>query len=326
MGIAALDYNPALKFKVMAIAVPDHWGNTARGYVATAAQIAGYPLDGSHMILPLSRAVQLSYSLQRCTEGKYFTLLLDFHGSHLHLMLVEMCGTECVMKGQAYFPHLGQDRLPKSSVLAIADSSDKQPSDDLNRIYNWTGELSLSDSNTGAHSDLPTSDVPASHGPDNYSTSDHSPIDESTGDNNDEDSATVPEESISQRTLGHNEAARFKPILDTLSKFMILMTTPEASSPEKEPGSLSHTASDVIHAVKDVRYILVDGEASHPGPPELSNAIKAKFVNETWIDVKQQLDSGAYGATLAAIRQWENPQHVGDWRDLPSSPVSGKTA
>ena len=114
----------ALEFKLMAVTVPDHWGKSARTYVATATKLAGYALDGSHMIIPLSRAIQSAYQMSRSTSGKYLTLILDYNEKYLHLMLVEMCGPGCIMKGQAYFPLLGENDLHKSLVLGGAVSSD----------------------------------------------------------------------------------------------------------------------------------------------------------------------------------------------------------
>ena len=58
MGSASIDHNPALRFRLIAITVPDHWDRSARTHVATAAKLAGYPLDSSYVILPLSRGIQ----------------------------------------------------------------------------------------------------------------------------------------------------------------------------------------------------------------------------------------------------------------------------
>ena len=355
MGASALDNNPALRFKVMAVTVPDHWGEAARRLVATASRLAGHPLDGSHMIIPLSRAIQSAFKLNRMTESKYLTLLIDYNKAYLHLMLVEMCPKACVMKGQVYFTRLGEDELHKAPILFSAVTSDQEslshivfsgkPIDGSQNDDQGTSNLSTRDSSSDdlifPISDVHTSDLPIRERlTSNSSTPKPSPINVPSHDNSGK-SAAVPDEFYAQRPVCHNQATHFKPILDAVSKFMLVMTAPEVSSPAKPASTASpnfmvrwparktsNTALDlrkrsykvgeVRDAVRDVKYIVIDGEASITGLMDLKNQIEKKFVNEDWITVLgMKRDCGAYGAALAARRQLENPKHVSDWKDLP---------
>ena len=344
MGIWSLDNNPALDFKLMAVTVPDHWGEAARTLVATATRLAGHPLDGSYMIIPLSRAIQSAFQMSRYTEGKYLTLLLDYNKSYLHLMLVEMCGTGCVMKKQIYFPHLGEDELHKAAILGSAVASEQQspshnvakgePSDGLqfdeasNSIHS-TNASSASDlifpigdvdTSLGSQDNAPTIEQAICvHDATNYSTSE-TPIIDHTSCKSDANRTTLPDEFNDQRPICHNKAAHFKPIIDTIHDFMIRVRATEllALNAARQPLKRIHPLSDLRYAVRNVKYIVIDGEASIPGLWDLRDAIKSKFVNEEWITVEgNKRDCGAYGAAIAASRQLQNPKHLGDWKDLP---------
>ena len=349
MGISALDNDPTLDFKLMAVTVPDHWDESARTLVATATRLAGHPLDGSHMIVSLSRAIQSAYQMSRYNEGKYLTLLLDYNKSYLHLMLVEMYGTHCMMKGQVYFPHLGEDELHKAPVpgSAVASDRDSLNHNALNRQVSDSHQSSQSDdestndtsANSSTTSDLafPINDVHTSGFSDDdapankphvrkHATSQHStteaPIqDHPAADNSGKDSAAVPDEFLSQRPVCHNQAAHFQPILDAVSDFIISVAAPETSSPaeaEKPPTQRPTLGAVRRHAAREeLRYVVIDGEASIQGLRDLSNAIKTMFVNEEWVKIEgSRRDCGAYGAAVAAMRQVQNPKHWGDWREL----------
>lgn len=335
MGASALDNNPALIFKVMAVTVPDHWGEAARRHVATASRLAGHPLDGSHMIIPFSRAIRSAFQLNRVAESKYLTLLIDYNKAYLHLMLVEMCPKACEMKGQVYFTRLGEDELHKSPSSGSAVTSDQEslthnvvsgkPIDGSHKDAEGTSILSTRDSSSD---DLifPISDVHTGGLPirerltSNSSTTRPSSINAPSSDNS-EKIATVPDEFYAQRPVCHNQATHFKPILDAVSKFMLVMTAPEApktSNLASDMPKRSYKVGEVRDAVRDVKYIVIDGEASIPGLTDLKRMIEQSLVNEDWITVLgTKRDCGAYGAALAARRQLENPKHVGDWKDLP---------
>lgn len=335
MGASALDNNPALIFTVMAVTVPNHWGEAARRHVATASRLAGYPLDGSHMIIPLSRAIQSAFQLNRVNENKYLTLLIDYNKAYLHLMLVEMCPKACEMKGQVYFTRLGEDELHKSSISGSAVISDQEsltqnvvsgkPIDGSQNVAEGTSILSTRDSSSD---DLifPISDVYTGGLPirerltSNSSTTRPSSINAPSSDNS-EKIAAVPDEFYAQRPVCHNQATHFKPILDAVSKFMLVMTAPEApktSNLASDMPKRSYKVGEVRDAIRDVKYIVIDGEASIPGLTDLKKLIEQSFANGDWITVLgTKRDCGAYGAALAARRQLENPKHVGDWKDLP---------
>ena len=355
MGASALDNNPALRFKVMAVTVPDHWGEAARRHVATASRLAGHPLDGSHMIIPLSRAIQSAFQLSRMAQSKYLTLLIDYNKSYLHLMLVEMCWKACVVKGQVYFTQFGEDELHKAPISGSAVASDQErptqnvvsgkPIDGSHNEDEGTSNLSTRNSSSDdlifPINDLHTVGLPIRERlTSNSSTTNPSPINAPSSDNV-EKSAAVPDEFYTQRPVCHNQATHFKPILDAVCNFMLVMTAPEVSSPAKPALDTSHNfmvrwktpetsnpardlprgpykVGEVRQAVRDLKYIVIDGEASIPGLMDLKNMIERKFVNEDWITVLgTKRDCGAYGAALAARRQLQNPKHVGDWKDLP---------
>ena len=340
MGVWALDNNPALAFKLMAVTVPDHWDESARTLVATATKTAGYPLDGSSMIIPLSRAIQSAFQMSKYTKGEYLTLLLDYNKSYLHLMLVEMCGADCIMKREIFFPHLGEDELHRASIFDSAVFSEQEsptdsvakgePSDDLQ--FDEASNSSQS-TNVSSGSDLmfPIGDLHTTLlGFRNSAPTTKHPVRvrDATNDSPSETPVTgqqttykpcanrtiIPDEFNGQRPVCHNQAAHFKPITDTVSDFMIQTQATEIS----EQPMPKHPPSDLRHAVHNVRYVVIDGEASIAGLWDLRDAIKAKFVDEEWITVEgSKRDCGAYGAALAARRQLQNPKHVGDWKDLP---------
>ena len=355
MGASALDNNPALRFKVIAVTVPDHWDEAARRHVATASRLAGHPLDGSHMIIPLSRAIQSAFQLNRVTESKYLTLLIDYNKAYLHLMLVEMCPKACVMKGQVYFTRLGEDELHKAPILGSAGTSDQEslthnvvsgkPTGGSQNDDEGTSNLSTGHSSTDdlifPISDVHTGGLPIRERLTSNSSATRPSSSNAPSRDNSEKSAAVPDEFYAQRPVCHNQPTHFKPILDAVSKFMLVMTAPEVSSPATpaftasrnfmvrwpapKPSNLasdmpkrSYKVGEVRDAVRDVKYIVIDGEASIPGLTDLKKMIEQSFVNEDWITVLgTKRDCGAYGAALAARRQLENPKHVGDWKDLP---------
>lgn len=314
MGISALDHNPALDFQLMAITVPDHWGASARTHAATASKLAGYPLDGSHMIIPLSRATQLAFQMTRYTEGRYLTLLLDYNKSYLHLMLVEMCGTDCVVKGQVYFPQLGEDELHKAPVVGSAvvsaqgsathNAVNRAPSDGAKSDDESTSSSSTNDS-SGSDLIFPMSGVYTS----NFSTGNtlHSdqPVDEHpTAKEKANDSNAVPDEFETSGPVCHNKAAHFKPVLNVVCELLVQTTAP--------------TAGHLKHAFHDVKYIVIDGEVSRPGLQDLRDAVKSEFINEEWIQVEgNKRDCGAYGAAVIARQQFQNPKHMDNWKNLP---------
>lgn len=315
MGISALDHNPALDFKLMAVTVPDHWGVSARTHVATASKLAGHPLDGSHMIISLSRATQIAFEMSRYTEGRYLTLLLDYNKSYLHLMLVAMCGTDCVMKGQVYCPHLGEDELHKAPVLGSAVVPDqgsathnvvnRAPSDGVKSDDEST---SSSSTNESSSSDLmfPVSDVHTSNFSAENTRRNDQPIDKHpTAKEKTTGSNAVPDEFFKiTAPICHNQAAHFKPILNAVHELLDQMTAP--------------ATGHLKHAFCDVKYIVVDGEASIPGLWDLRDAIKSEFVKEEWIQVEgNKRDCGAYGAAVIARQQLQNPKHMDNWKSLP---------
>ena len=346
MAIWSLDNNPGLRFKLMAVTVPDYWGESARTLVANATKLAGHPLDGSSMIIPLSRAIQSTFEMSRYTEGRYLTLILDYNKSYLHLMLVEMCGTSCMMKRQIYFPHLGEDELHKVTVLGNAVASEQGNTTQNVAKGEPSNGLQLDEGSDSSHSttvssanDLifPIGDVHTSplsqdgapsieqptceRFPTTCSTSE-TPMSEPSIINHDtrcKSSAKytmIPDEFTTQRPICHNKAAHFAPIISTVTTFMLQTHSTETlTASDQEPVTPTPQLSDLV---RNVKYIVIDGEASIPGLWDLRDALKAQFVHETWLTVEgNKRDCGAYGAALVGRRQLQNPKHYGDWKDLP---------
>ena len=296
MGISSLDNNPALEFKLMAVTVPDHWGESARTLVANATKLAGHPLNGSHMIVPLSRAIQSTFQMSKYTEGTYLTLILDYNKTHLHLMLVEMCGTDCTMKREIYCDHLGEDQLHEATILGRAAVSSEQegltpnvaegePSDGLQTDEASNSSLS---SSVSSASDLifpmgpfhtsplfqdtaptieqptsvpdattcSTSETPTSEIP----TSETPIIDHDTIDNPEANYITIPDEFNGQRPVCHNKAAHFKPIIDTVSKIMLQIRALETGA--ASPIMRNDPLGDLKYALRNV----------HPG--DLRDAVR----------------------------------------------------
>ncbi|KAL9066569.1 MAG: hypothetical protein Q9161_007470 [Pseudevernia consocians] len=266
-AICSLDENPKLNFKVMAITLPDHWDDSTRTVVAMAARKAGHPLDGSYMVLKLPRAVQLAYEMHKDAHGKYLTLLIHYHRSYLHLMLVEMCGTGYVVERQVCLRHLGEDEI-KASIRGSATLNKTSPG----------GNLSYAVLNDRL--------IP---GP---STSTHLTQDDTASGN---DIYTEP--SSDQRP-----PIDLKFIQEAVTVFILLTKPTDTSNPGGE----------------HIKFIVIDGEASIKRTTALLTQVKEMFADTEGINVLGFLsDCGAEGAKVAARRQFQNPMHLGDWKDLP---------
>ena len=328
MGVWALDKNPLLNFRVMAITVPDHWDVSARTVVAKAARLAGQPLDGSYMILKLPRAVQSAYAMQRYTTGKYFTVLIYYHKSHLHLMLVQMGGTGCVMKGQVWLPHLGEDVILKAAVVSSAVDSDdetlekKCPGDDISSEEPVSDE-SLNESplqENSLHDTSPRNTWVEEDALTKVPPNDALTPEPSTSTNPSNDNNASLNDIYTKPTAYQYPLVDLQPIQEALRRF-ILLTIPSAdSNPAREPSPL------LKDEVSDVKYIVIDGEASPRGRGALRAAIEETFADMDWIGIEEGMrDCGATGAKIAARCQFQNPQYLDDWTDLPGY-LSGKDA
>lgn len=311
MGVWALDKNPMLNFKVMAISVPDHWDVSARTVVAKAARLAGQPLDSSHMILDLPQAVLSAYRMREDTASRHLMVLVHYHETYLHLMLVRMSGTGSAVKGQVYLPDLGEDAILKAS--------------DVGSRVDFTEE-NLNEQSPG--------DSTSSGKPTEKPLTEASP----TEDYSDKEIALenpTPEESTPEQITpgpststhqAHNDTAAsedidteppkysgdLQPIQEALRKFVILIILSNTPNLPREPRLM------LKYAVSDVKYIVVDGEASVKGRRALSTAIEEMFADMDWLSVEGNIhDCGAYGANIAALMQVGNPKHLDDWKDLP---------
>lgn len=284
--------DPSLDFKVMAITVPHHWDASARTLVAEAAKIAGQPLEGSHMFLELPRAVQLTYEMHRETTGTYLTLIIMYHESHLHLMLVEMCGTSCVTKGEVYLPELGEDAIRASAVASMVDS-DK---DTLKK--NPPGDEIASEEPASA--DLLAGDgLSSSLGSEAWTSTDSK--------------TASPFEYLTRPSSINYPPVDLQPIQDALKQFLDLMTPSDESISATESSNILPT-----NAISDLKFIVIDGEARPEGLRRLVVAVTEMFAEAEGVVIMGNMsDCGADGAEREGRRQLQNPKHVGDWRNLP---------
>ena len=311
MGVSALDYNPLLNFKVMAITVPEHWDVSARTMVAKAAQLAGQPLESSSMILKLPQAVTSTYRIGKDTTGRCLTVLVLYHKTHLHLMLVQMSKDGFVVEGQVYLAHLGEDAILRSSVASSAagpgnknlKKNSNGRSSSREELYPLT-ETSLTEDDAN---DGPTPETLASK-----DSASKEPFPE----------APCPEELIPEPSTSAHPAhddteppkyrGDLRPIQEALRKFLIFMTL------SRTPDLLKELPEILKYAVSDVGCIVVDGEANPRGKMALCAAIQEMFADMDWLSVKGNIhDCGAYGASVAAQMQLQNPKHLGNWRELP---------
>ena len=313
MGVAALDYNPLLNFRVMAITVPEHWDVSARTMVAKAARLAGQPLESSSMILQLPQAAISSYRIGKDTTDGRLTVLILYHKTHLHLMLVRMSEAGFVVKGQVYLAHLGEDAILRSSVVSRAagpeDKDLKQNSHGESSSREEFGRSSLTETSL-TEDDAAKRPIPEALAPKDSAPKEPFP------------EAPTPEELVPERStsthLSHDDTeppkyrGNLQPIQEALKIFLVVMTM---SHPPDLAKKLLHKLK---YAVRDVGCIVVDGGADPRGKRALYAAIKETFADMDWLSVKGNIhDCGAYGASVAARMQLQNPKHLGDWRDLP---------
>lgn len=242
MGMRVLDKTPPLDLKVMAITVPDHWDVSARTVVAEAAKLAGQPLDNSFMILSYPQAVQSAHDLSNDTAGQYLTLIIQYNKSDLHLMLVQMSETGCMMIWQVWAPSLSEDASESPSAGRAADFEDF-------------------DDTAPVHSSL----------------------------------------RVNSTT-----------IVEYVEEFLLWMI------PSDDSSSATESSPRPNEGFCNVRYMIIDGEAYSRDRTALSGVIEDRFFDGDRTSIEEMIGNcGATGAILAARQQFQNPQHLGDWKDLP---------
>ena len=315
LGVWALDKNPKLNFKVMAITLPDHWDTSARTVVAEAARDAKQPLDSSYMMLKFPRAVQMAYEMHKYVSGRFLTLMMHYHKSYLHLMLLEMFEDNCVLQKQVYLPHLGEDEIKASagsSTIPEKASGDNLPGGQL---------VSNQSVNEDDAYENPLQTRPLAEGTEVYpiegrveddltlepSNNTHPACDDTACD----DTAS-PNYLDTEPSVNRYPPVDLRPIEEAIKKFIILMTPINASIPDGE------SSLPLRLGITDIAYIVIDGDATAEGKAILHTAIKEMWAENENIDVVANLgDCGAQGAEHAARRQFQNPKHVGDWKELP---------
>ena len=342
-GVSARGWNQLLIFKVMAITVPDHWDVSARTVVAKAARVAGQPLDGSHMLVKLPRAVQSAHEMPRLTDGIYYTLLVYYHKSHLHLMLTQMHGTGFVMLRQVWLPHLGEDAIRKAAVVGTAVCINDEI---LNKDTPNDETLNTNSSSSDPSNAVPTSKESVNGNLPQGNIIDDTPLRDTTSygkysigdivtiltkdpvakDSLDEgftpelhnsthstqDTTGYPDDANSEPPANQYLRGDVEPILDALTKFILFTTPSDDSNAASNPSFITK------YAVRDIKYIVIDGEASVEGHEALLTAIEDMYGDQDGISIEgNKRDCGAVGAEIAARRQIQNPQHFGDWKNLP---------
>ena len=301
MAVWSLDEDPKLDFKVMAITLPDHWDASARTVVAKAARKAGHPLDGSYMMITLPRAVKLASEMHKDAPGNYLTLLIHYHESYLHLMLVKMCGTGCVMERQVCLRHLGEDEIEASNGGSAT----------LNKTY-FGGNLSHEEPSSDQFpNEEPPNDNPL-HNNTIYESLNELPPDPSISTYFTDDDTASGNDLYTESSNDQHPPVDLKPIQEALTKFILLMKPTDDSNPAEE------LSLHFKHAVRDVKYMFIDGEASSRGRTALLTAINEMFADAKGINFPRYLTyGGVSGARIAARQQFQNPMHLGNWEDLP---------
>lgn len=90
------------------------------------------------------------------------------------------------------------------------------------------------------------------------------------------------------------------------------MTPTNASTPDGE------SSLHLKLGITDIAYVVIDGDVTPKGQAVLHTAIEEMFVEREDISVVAWIsDCGARGAELAARRQFQNPKHLGNWKELP---------
>ena len=315
LGVWALDKNPKLNFKVMAITVPDHWDASARTIVANAARDAKHPLDSSYMILKFPRAVQMAYEMHKYVWGRFLTLMIHYHKSYLHLMLVEMFENRCFMKGQVRLPHLGEDEIKASSgsnTTPEKASGDDSPGGQLVSDQN-VGDQSVSADDTYENS---LQRRTLAEGTEVYQSEDvlneDLALEPSISTHPAYDDTASPDDLYIEPPVNRYPPVDLEPIQAAIKKFIILMTPTNAPTPDGE------SSLHLKFGITNKAYIVIDGDATPKGIAALDKAIKEMFAETEGIDVVARIfDCGARGAELAARRHFQNPKHLGDWKELP---------
>ena len=316
MGVRAMDNDPKFDFKVLAITVPDHWDTSARTVVARAAELAGQNLDGSHMMLKYPRAVQSAYAMARNSEGEYLTLLVHHNKTYLHLMLVRMCDTDCVMQGEVCLPQLGEEAL--LSAVAHDKEDDKEglesmdPENEASSDEPTSTKTTDKDKETLKETDREdkTSNEATSTKTTEYKLHEEEP-------DNDRNAPKFPvgtavvissDDNHIKRPAHQDPHIDWKPIQDSIKEFLILMTEPNTSSappPSQQP---------LKDAARNLKHIFTGGEASMSFQNAIETGVEELFADMDWIKIHKGSMGycGARGAEIAARgREWEElPEYV----------------
>lgn len=310
LGVWALDKNPKLNFKVMAITVPDHWDASARTVVAQAARNAKQPLDSSYMILKFPRAVQMAYEMHKHVSGRFLTLLIHYHKSYLHLMLLEMFENICVMKGQVRLPHLGEDDIKAS---AGSNTTPEKPSCDDLAGGQLVSDQSFSEDDTYEN---PLQRRSLAEGTEVYLNEDRInddlSLESSTSTHPAYDDTASSNYLYTEPPVYRYPPVDLEPIRAAIKKLINLVTPTNASTPDGE------SSLHLKLGITDIAYVVIDGDVTPKGQAVLHTAIEEMFVETEDISVVAWIsDCGARGAELAARRQFQNPKHLGNWKELP---------
>ncbi|KAM0805915.1 hypothetical protein BDR22DRAFT_191081 [Usnea florida] len=301
-----------LHFKVMAITVPSHWDISARTVVAKAAELAGHPLDGQHMVVKLPRAIQSAFKMCRENHGTYHTLVVNYHKTHLHLMIAQMRGTSFVMQREVWLPYLGEDGIRDALRASTKRVDDETCTDGFLGVEAHNAEPIIMDNET-PHSEIDfyrrdsvatTPRKPITKDPPNpILTNESSAVPHCTQGHLPPQHSTLPNP---QPTNAHH--ANHQPILNALHKFIHLMPPPTSTSHSSPSPPISR------YVLSDITYIVVCGDATPHSQQALLTAIRITYTQHSDIRLRAcPCNCGSYGAEIAARRQWQNPMRVGVW-------------
>lgn len=300
MGVWCAD-DSSLELKVMGITVPGHWDLFAQTVVYQAARLAGQPLAKLSSVLAIPQAAKLAYGIDD-EDGEYLMLIIQYHKSHLHLMLVE--GDTCAMQRQAYLPNLGEDMmLEAAAAVGESDSDDVMTEASTPDSAADSDEIPLpkfaigdavfikSESETltpepSTSTQSPRDDTPPPADLDTQLNEPFTP-ELSTSTPSTHNNTPPQDDPDTKPPAHHYPETNLAPIQDALSRFMHL------DQPSEDP--------DLKAALADVKYIVIDGDASMEWKKALRAAVEGVLDHKEGITIlANRFCCGVYGAEIKA--------------------------
>lgn len=133
--------------------------------------------------------------------------------------------------------------------------------------------------------------------------------DKSTNTESNADNTASQEDINTETRVYRHQKVDMQPVQETLQRFLLLMMPPNHSNPT------SNSSDQFKDAVRDLNYIILDGEATPSGLRALYKVIYEGFADMEWICVWGKGYCGAWGAQMVANGESENTQSGGNRED-----------